>query len=458
MIHKINIIVFAVILVTAGAILLFAPRPNAEEIEKNRLSPFPKFTFERYFSGDFTRELSLYFSDTVPARDNLTEISSWLKNLKGISVDGVVILDFVMPDLENPNIPVNPPGTPANTTKPTTPIDPDSSQPTATTFDGVIPEPDPPPVNDGAPEFANAGVMLFDGRALMITGWFFAGERYSAALNEYARLLNQSSQSDGMPPQATAVWSMLVPSDVEFYAPQNYREQFGIDQRSAINRMNNALSGDVTPVNVYSVLADRTNEEIFLRTDHHWSPLGAYYAAEHFAQVAEVPFIPLADYERIVIPDYVGSMFGFSDNNPTVRTFKEDFIYYKPPNQFTTTYYHTIAGQNPNVGVQGTLFMEQPLGDSYSIFMGGDAKITHIQTDVNNGRKLAVFKESMGNALIPFFTGSFEEIYVIDIRFFPFNAIDYLTERGVTDVLFATSMAMANDGNFVGLIESLKVQ
>jgi hypothetical protein len=66
-----------------------------------------------------------------------------------------------------------------------------------------------------------------------------------------------------------------------------------------------------------------------------------------------------------------------------------------------------------------------------------------------------VFKDSFGNALIPFLTGSFEEIYVIDIRFFPYNAIDYLTERGVTDVLFANNIAVANDGYFIGMIEGL---
>ncbi|MCL1866600.1 MAG: DHHW family protein, partial [Oscillospiraceae bacterium] len=220
-------------------------------------------------------------------------------------------------------------------------------------------------------------------------------------------------------------------------------------------KMFGMLDGAI-PVDVYPELSAKVHEDIFLRTDHHWAPLGAYYAAEKFAEVAGVPFAPLSDYDVSVVPNYVGSMYSYSGKDPRVGNSPEDFVYYKPRNSYKTTYYNTYTGQNPSVAVEGSLFVEgMNLADTYSTFMGGDAKITHITTDVKNGRKLAIIKESMGNALVPFFTNSFEEIYVIDVRFFPYNAVSYLSERGVTDLLFATSMAMANDGGFVGKIEGL---
>jgi hypothetical protein len=87
--------------------------------------------------------------------------------------------------------------------------------------------------------------------------------------------------------------------------------------------------------------------------------------------------------------------------------------------------------------------------------MGGDAKITRINTQVGNGRRLAVFKDSFGNALIPFLTGSFEEIIVIDIRYFPYKAVDYLNENNITDVLFCNNIFAANTSSLIGYIERI---
>ena len=79
--------------------------------------------------------------------------------------------------------------------------------------------------------------------------------------------------------------------------------------------------------------------------------------------------------------------------------------------------------------------------------MGSDEFIVHVNTDVKNGRTLAIIKDSYGNALVPCLTGSFENIYVIDMRYFNLNAINFLREHGVTDVLFAMNTFSATGGN-----------
>jgi hypothetical protein len=277
------------------------------------------------------------------------------------------------------------------------------------------------------------GLMLFGGSAKQ-------GKRYAEALNAYKDRLGED----------VSVYNMLIPTSVEFYCPKNYRHLSG-DQRVSMNNIYATLGGSITPVNAYSALAEHTDEAIYLRTDHHWAPLGAYYAAEAFCKAAEVPFAALEEYEEVVVPGYTGSMYGYSGdirlkNNP------EDFIYYKAANEYSTTYYNF---NNPSVAVSAPLFVKQKVSGSYCVFMGGDSKITRIITDAANGRKLAVFKESFGNALIPFFTGSFEEIYVIDIRYFPYKAVAYLKEKGVTDVLFANNIFAANTSGMIEYIEKI---
>ena len=78
----------------------------------------------------------------------------------------------------------------------------------------------------------------------------------------------------------------------------------------------------------------------------------------------------------------------------------------------------------------------------YSMFIAGDNPISHIVSDtVKNGRVCIVTKESYGNALVPFLTDHFEEIYVIDPRQFnadgkpSLNLISFAKEHGATDIV-----------------------
>ncbi|MCL1904377.1 MAG: DHHW family protein [Oscillospiraceae bacterium] len=447
--NRINIIAFALVLAAAFPILIFASRPEFSEVERRSLARFPELTLNGVFSGEFMRDLNLFFSDTVPMRDNLAGASSLIKSKLGFSVDGVTF-HYV----QNAEIPP-----PIEVIQHRPQEDNAASQTLAQTespkWDGVIAAPDErfgenseenEGENDDEVDISSAGVLVHRDRALMIVGWVSsAGERYASVINEYKRRLNNID-----------FYSMVIPSSIEFYCPVNYLNHYGIDQRESINNINSFLD-DVTPVNVYSALSRRValGENVYLRTDHHWAALGAYYAAEQFALTAGVPFAPLSSYEKVKIENFIGTMYGYSGRNPAILNNPEDFIYYKPANDYSTTYYIIYEGYDPELPVSSSLFLEQPVSESYCTFMGGDTRITHITTDVDTTRTLAVFKDSFGNALIPFLTGSFKEIYVIDIRFFPYNAFDYLKAKGVTDVLFANNIAVANDPYFIELIEKL---
>jgi hypothetical protein len=448
--YILNIAVFTALVALVGSALIFAPRVSVSETERRELETFPEFSLKSLLSGGYTRQINVYFSDTVPLRENINEVSAFFKNIAGVRVDDVRLHNVVIannPALPETSAPPPDASEPANTgasahegtnTLPREVTEtPPTEPPAQPGWDGVIPEHDSD--IDAVADITNNGILVYGTRALMLFGGSqSATERYAAALNAYKQRL-----------EGLNIYNMVIPTSVEFYCPNNYRSLSG-DQRENINRVYSFLDG-VVPVNAYSVLAEHTREDIYLRTDHHWAALGAYYAAEEFCRVAEVPFTPLSEYEKVVIEGYVGTMYGYSGdirlkNNP------EDFVYYKPPNGYDVTYYNYDA---PETAIKSTLFIPQSVGMSYCVFMGGDAKLTHIETDVKNGRKLAVFKESYGNALIPFLTGSFEEIYVIDIRYFPYKAAGYLTEKGVTDVLFANNVFAANTGSMIGYITDI---
>ena len=79
----------------------------------------------------------------------------------------------------------------------------------------------------------------------------------------------------------------------------------------------------------------------------------------------------------------------------------------------------------------------------HSTFMGGDLRTTHVKTDVRNGRKLMIIKDSYGNALPGYLFGSFEDIYVVDFRYFTKNIVNYVNDNQITDILFANNLQHA---------------
>ena len=87
--------------------------------------------------------------------------------------------------------------------------------------------------------------------------------------------------------------------------------------------------------------------------------------------------------------------------------------------------------------------------------MGGDAKITTITTSTHNGRRLLILKDSFGNALPGYLFYSFEQIFVVDSRYFAKNMKQYVRENKVTDILFAYNIFNAYSTKVAKKLESL---
>lgn len=259
------------------------------------------------------------------------------------------------------------------------------------------------------------------------------------------------------------IYSIVVPVACEYYAPPEVAKQCA-SQRAHINIVNENLKG-IQAVDAYSALAEHADEDIYLKTDHHWSALGGYYAAQEFAKAANVPFLPLSDYEVRKNTGFCGSMYDYSGENEILKNNPEDFVYYVPKTvQYTTTYYnYKITGWDvigSYAPYKGSFFLNfgDNRSDSYCTFMGGDAKIVHIETGTKNGRRLAIIKDSYGNAMPAFLFGLFEEIYVMDLRFFSHNMIDYIKEKQITDLLFVNNTTIAGNPTMSNNLDTIRTQ
>lgn len=306
------------------------------------------------------------------------------------------------------------------------------------------PEPDVTAVSEGAYNVIDdSGILVseIDGHywgLMPCWGTYGLCESWADSVNSFKEQLPDVS-----------VYNMVVPTSSEFYVPDGF-DNFTASQWNKAEHIRTHLK-NVTNVDAYSALAAHTNEKIYSRTDHHWFPLGGYYAAQVFSAEAGVRFPYLSEYERVTRGGFVGSMYMYTESSRLYND-PEEFDLYIPPNndKLKTTYYNGYF-QN---GYEGQLITAPDAGAYYCSFLGADNIIAKIETDADNDRTLVIFKESYGNAVVPFLTSSFETIYVCDIRYFYLNAVQFCKDVGATDLLFSvcTFTPAGTNGNYLGKI------
>lgn len=430
------------VVVVVAVVLLLAPRSTISYEENRLLAEKPKFSLTSLLDGSYTSGWSEYYNDTVPFRSKLKKTISAMMQWTGVqSEEDTVFFGNVSQVKKKTTTPV----TTTESVETTVAVaaagnDETNTEPAVTTT--VVTTTEDP--NDEPAAEIGEGIILDHKRAVCVYGGSFSvGQDYAETLNAYQQDLGSDVQ----------VYSLVAPTAVSYYLPEEYAN-YTASETENIDNINSYLNG-VKPVDAYNALKPHTAEAIYARTDHHWLPLGAYYAAEAFAKVADVPFASLSDYDTATKKDYVGSMYTYTESAVLLDN-PEEFTYYIPKNKYKTTYYST-SFTDPT---EGDLLMNLDGYDNsmyYLVFMGGDDKITHVETDCKNGRTLVIFKDSYGNALVPCLTSSFENIYVCDMRYFELNAIDFCKQVGCTDLLFAMNTFSATGGN-ESYLESNRVQ
>lgn len=401
--HKIQITILGAVFAALTALLLFFPRSSYSELEKRDLATFPEFSVDKLIANTYPGELSHWFSDSEPYRDVFMTASMQLRDWFKLGGEEAVTFHAAKGSDKMSDVAAAEADTSAMA-----------------------------PALDEKTTLAHAGIIIVGSgpnvRALIAFGGSAnGGGAYASALNKL-----KSEMPD------MKVYSMVIPLATEFYCPPSAKGT-SQPQKPFIDNVARLLHG-VTSVDVYGALQKHTAEDIYLRTDHHWAPLGAYYAARALASAAGVPFKDLSAYDKKVVHRFVGTMYGYS-KDIAVKNAPEDFVYYVPRTSYSTNY--VVFSLDKDFRMTGSrAWNNAPFffkyndgsGGAYSTFMGGDSKITTVRTGVSNGRRLLIIKDSYGNAVPGYLFFSFEEVHVIDFRYFNKNLKRYIRNNKVTDV------------------------
>lgn len=446
-----------VILVTLGLFFcgaLLMEKPLVSKLEKRELTPFPKFTWESLFSGDFTQQVGVWYADTFPFRDAFVGLSAVLDESNGLRLDDVRIIqstggevqDIPADQLSASSVPsVSAPSSSVPSASSQPPQSQTEQLPSASSSqeESVSSQPQPEePV--GEPTELSNGSFVYNGMAMSLFGGSHeSGRWYADVLNTYHQELPD-----------VQIYDMIIPTAIEFYVPEKYRS-LTQSQKETIDYIYSYLDPSIKRVDALSKIAQHTDEYLYFRTDHHWTGLGAYYAYTAFCETAGLEPVRLEDCETRRLTDFIGTMYAQTQDSTLLKN--PDYVdYYIFPRQYTALRYDRGA---PYTGIPHTLWGEYAQSpNSYSVFLHGDFPLISVKTDLQNGKKILVVKESFGNAFAPFLINNYEEVYIVDQRYFQLSLIDFIKQNGIQELIFANNSFAACTPYHIQKIDGMRHQ
>ena len=207
--------------------------------------------------------------------------------------------------------------------------------------------------------------------------------------------------------------------------PQNASEY---DQDEVLDIIKNNIK-NVTFIDLREQFLKHKDEYIYYKTDHHWTSLGSYYAYQEWCKYNNTN-TDIIDYSRqTVTTDFKGSLYSKVLNKNAEEDKIELFIPKEEIDYEVSYNFNKIT--NSSIYNLGKLKTK----DKYQVFFGGNYPELKIKTKNKNGKNLLIIKDSYANSFIPFLINNYENIYVVDMRYFKENLKEYMLENGVNEVL-----------------------
>ncbi len=460
--HWILIILFVVIVYGFGGMTLLSNnKMKISEIENRQLVTFPILSEETLFDGSYFQDIINYYSDHFAQRERLLILSKKIESYKGSQGQDQVEIVLTSPEADlTPEVELG-----------ERVMHQEERQPIKTAYD----------LNQRVYNFAARDIERFTEirpievesidddtllEQLQVTDdETIEGERKNSLLiiedtiyeifgytenacDYYASAINSFAEKFD---EDMTIYSMVVPSHIEFLSSQKYRS-LADSQADAINRINETFIESIVPINAYSILAKHSDEYIYFRSDHHWTGRGAYYAYTVFADKIGDNAYDLDRFEKTELEGFLGYLY-YKNFNRNVKNNPDTVEIYHP---FVENEYTVITQGNRRINLDVINMNYAKQSNKYMVFLSGDNPLSVIDTDLDNGRKILVFKDSYGNAFIPYLTSHYDEIHIIDPRHYKKGAVTYGKEHDIKEVLFLNSAVLiSSNKGFANYIKSV---
>ncbi len=416
---------FAVMALLTVVSFLIPLRPTRSQMEKRELAQFPEFSWSALMDGAYFDEITIWFSDTFPGREQWLMLSSSITGLHGHSE---ITIAGDLPVVE------------------TVPEVPEVSEtlqegPTATLPDqSGQEEPTEPEEESWGGVDGGADVEMGTGAVIQIGDSAFnpigfsqpCSDRYAAALSKLA---------DRMEEKGVQVVSAPSPTSIGILVEPEYLKAFNSsDQKETIRYMHEQMNDKVVKVDTYQALVAHNDEYIYFRTDHHWTALGAYYSYEAICNAVGLTPMPLEEFREWDQGEMEGSLYWKVAKPQKLKL--DNIDTYVPPYDIDVLIHTSEGYQRKGELVQDVT--DWKINAKYSAFICSDNPLTIITNhDLPEAPNCLVIKDSFGNALAPFLAASYHKVVVLDYRKPQPYTMDWIVQKEEIDQILYVPYVIA---------------
>lgn len=273
--------------------------------------------------------------------------------------------------------------------------------------------------------------------------------RYADSINSVAQTLDTSIN----------VYSMIIPTHSAISIESLQKENVA-SERENIAKIKEALSENITYIDLQDVLKENKDKYIYCNTDESWTSLGAYCAYKQYCKAANLTAADVDSIEKKQIEGFAGSLIMSTksdknkDGNPDLLENLDTVDYYNF-GDFECSLWKTSSSGEITVP-----FINEDISSKNALeaFCYGDVSLFKIYTGKDTGKRLCIVKDGYGSVIAPYFTENYDEVHVIDSRYFDSSLTGYCYNHSITDVLFINGVNNANTKEYSEAISALSVE
>lgn len=263
----------------------------------------------------------------------------------------------------------------------------------------------------------------------------FDPQQISKNLQALEKFVGKAKQNADVHVMMVPTKSWVLREKLPAFAP-HYKEQKFYDA------LQQKLEKEDVLISVEPVLDAHKEEEIYYRTDHHWTTLGAWYAYEQYTKAVggDLQRAQGKKKFRCISKDFYGTT--YAKINYARQADKIEI--YEPADKLRVVY---NMGEKKTKTLYDVSFLKT--ADQYSVFTGGDQAVLEITGGIKNGKTLLLIKDSFANSILPFLAEDYEKLVVVDLRQLNVSGDRLLEMFSPTDILILYNSAQfAQDKEF----------
>lgn len=228
----------------------------------------------------------------------------------------------------------------------------------------------------------------------------------------------------GLTEQYPGTMVMLVPTADNILVDKLPPHAVSFDQRELLARVREKI-GEEHVLDLFPILEEHREEQIYYRTDHHWTTLGAYYGYQQWTRAMDYPPRNFDPQDLVTVSDsFLGTL--HSRLNLPMEADEIQIFPRTVSSRVRVVYDFTREA----VGYYEPSYLETK--NQYGYFLDDNHGFVEIDTAyVAQGRELFLIKDSYANSLIPILAPHYEKIYVLDLRYYN-GSLFSLMEQYVT--------------------------